>query len=425
MRSLTFVSVLLLVFLTVDVYVFQGVKALTSSFPPTTRKVLYILYWSLTAIVVGSFAGTFFFTFEKWNKIFRTILISVAIISFLTKFVFMLFLFVDDIQRGIRWVVQKISEWFRPVPAAPENALAPASDAIPRSEFLLKAGLVAASVPLVGMTWGIVSGAHDYRVRRQKLALKNLPSQFNGLKIVQLSDIHSGSFYNKTAVKGGIEMALNEKPDLIFFTGDLVNNEAVEMKNYIEVFNKLKAPLGVYSVLGNHDYGDYVNWSSMEAKRENLRNLMNIHKQMGWDLLMNEHRMLESGGDKLAIIGIENWGAKGHFPKYGKLDKAHQHTDEAAVKLLLSHDPSHWDAQVRKEYKDIDVMFSGHTHGMQFGIETKVIKWSPVQYMYEQWAGLYKDGDQHLYVNRGYGFIGFPGRVGILPEITVIELVKA
>ncbi len=274
------------------------------------------------------------------------------------------------------------------------------------------------------MTWGIVSGAHDYRVRRQKIALKNLPSQFHGLKIVQLSDIHSGSFYNKTAVKGGIELAMKEKGDVIFFTGDLVNNEASEMKNYTEIFEKLKAPLGVYSVLGNHDYGDYKAWASLEEKKENLRTLMQIHKQMGWDLLMNEHRMLEQGGEKLAILGIENWGAKGNFPKYGKMAQAHKNTDEAAVKLLLSHDPSHWDAQVRKEYKDIDIMFAGHTHGMQFGIENEVIKWSPVQYMYEQWAGLYKKEEQHLYVNRGFGFIGFPGRIGMLPEVTVIELVK-
>jgi predicted MPP superfamily phosphohydrolase len=417
MRSITFVSILILVFVSVDLYVFQGVKALTDSYSPTARKVLYFLYWTLTVVAVASFASTFLFSFEKWNRILRLIFIGVISVSFFTKFFFMFFVLIDDIQRLIRWTIQKIAGLFSNEPVS-------TGDPITRSEFLLKAGVVAATVPLVGMTWGIISGAHDYRVRRQKIVLKNLPSQFHGLKIVQLSDIHSGSFYNKTAVTGGVEMAMKEKGDIVFFTGDLVNNEASEMKNYRDIFDKIKAPLGVYSVLGNHDYGDYAQWSSPEAKIENLRVLKNIHKEMGWDLLMNEHRMLEMGGDKIAILGIENWGAKGNFPKYGKMKEAYRNTDDASVKLLLSHDPSHWDAQVRKEYKDIDIAFAGHTHGMQFGIENKFIKWSPVQYMYEQWAGLYKEGNQHLYVNRGFGFIGFPGRIGMLPEITVIELVK-
>ena len=418
MRSLTFISILILVLIAVDIYAFLGVKALTEAFAPTTKKILYFLYWSLTAIVLISFMTTFFFSFEKWDRIVRLVFITVVFVSFFTKLFFVIFVLIDDLQRLVRWVAQKISGLFSREPISTENP-------IPRSEFLLKAGVAAATVPLVGLTWGIVSGAHDYRVRRQKIALKNLPSQFHGLKIVQLSDIHSGSFYNKTAVKGGVEMAMREKADVVFFTGDLVNNEASEMKYYKDIFDKVKAPLGVYSVLGNHDYGDYAQWSSLEAKRENLQTLMRIHKEMGWDLLMNEHRMLERGGDKLAIIGIENWGAKGHFPKYGKMKEAYANTEDASVKLLLSHDPSHWDAEVRKKYKDIDIMFAGHTHGMQFGIENKYIKWSPVQYMYDQWAGLYKEDNQYLYVNRGYGFIGFPGRVGMLPEITVIELEKA
>ncbi len=417
MRSLTFVSIIILIFVSVDVYVFQGVKTLTSAYAPNTRKILHVLYWSLTLLAVVTFMAAFLVSFEKWNRLIRLVLISVLTVSFFTKFFFMFFLFIDDIQRGIRWCLQKISGLFSSEPVSVENPIS-------RSEFLVKAGVVAATVPLVGMTWGILSGAHDYRIRRHKIVLKNLPSQFHGLKIVQLSDIHSGSFYNKTAVKGGVEMAMKEKPDVVFFTGDLVNNEASEMKNYSAIFDKIKAPLGVYSVLGNHDYGDYAQWSSIEAKQENLRTLKTIHKQMGWNLLMNEHRMLERGGDKLAIIGIENWGAKGNFPKYGKMNEAYKNTDAASVKLLLSHDPSHWDAQVRQGYSDIDIMFAGHTHGMQFGIETEFLKWSPVQYMYKQWGGLYTEGNQHLYVNRGFGFIGFPGRIGMLPEITVIELVK-
>jgi hypothetical protein len=290
---------------------------------------------------------------------------------------------------------------------------------------MVQAAVVAGSIPLVGITYGILSGAHDYRVRRVTVKLPNLPKAFDGLRIAQLSDIHSGSFFNKTAVQGGVNLLLREKPDVVFFTGDLVNNVASEVQDYIPIFQKVKAPLGVYSTLGNHDYGDYVAWPSLQAKRQNLENLKHAHGLLGWDLLMNQHRMLEEGGEQLAIIGIENWGGKGNFPKYGKLDLAHQGTEAAPVKLLLSHDPSHWEAQVLPKFPDIDLMFAGHTHGMQFGVELPGLKWSPVQYMYKQWAGLYEEAGRYLYVNRGYGYLGFPGRIGILPEITIVELKKA
>jgi hypothetical protein len=274
------------------------------------------------------------------------------------------------------------------------------------------------------MGYGILSGAHDYRIRRQTVFLPKLPASFDGMRVAQLSDIHSGSFFNKTAVRGGVEMLLAEKPDIIFFTGDLVNDRAEEVKEYQDIFSEVKAPLGVYSTLGNHDYGDYFDWPSAEAKRRNLQDLIKVHKQMGWDILMNENRLLKQGSDQLAVLGIENWGTRG-FAKYGRLDLAHQGTEEAAVKLLLSHDPSHWDAQVRPYYPDIDLMFAGHTHGMQFGIEVGNFQWSPVQYFYKQWAGLYQEDDQYLYVNRGYGYLVFPGRIGMPPEITILELKKA
>jgi predicted MPP superfamily phosphohydrolase len=218
-------------------------------------------------------------------------------------------------------------------------------------------------------------------------------------------------------------MILAENPDLILFTGDLVNDRADEMTDYMDVFSRLKAPMGVYSTLGNHDYGDYVNWPSPEAKVQNLEALKQVHSRLGWRLLMNEHVPLERNGHKIALLGIENWGAKGRFPKYGRMDLAYPGTEQYPFKILMSHDPSHWDAEVRVKYPDIDLMLAGHTHGMQFGVELPHFKWSPVQWMYKQWAGLYSEGSQHLYVNRGFGFIGYPGRVGILPEITVIELV--
>jgi predicted MPP superfamily phosphohydrolase len=271
---------------------------------------------------------------------------------------------------------------------------------------------------------GILTGAHDYRVHRHIIKLPNLPKSFHGIRIGQLSDIHSGSFFNKTAVKGGVEMLLGEKPDIVFFTGDLVNNVAEEVKDYIDIFGKVAAPLGVYSTLGNHDYGEYVSWDSAGAKRKNLKNLMEAHKIMGWNLLMNEHKILQESGESIAVLGVENYG-KGRFPKYGQLEKAYRGTEEIPVKLLLSHDPSHWDLEVRPSFPDINLMFAGHTHGMQFGIEIGSFKWSPAQYMYPQWAGLYQQDKQYLYVNRGFGYLGYPGRIGILPEITIIELQSA
>lgn len=218
-------------------------------------------------------------------------------------------------------------------------------------------------------------------------------------------------------------MLLREKSDIIFFTGDLVNNTADELNDYFDVFNKVKAPLGVYTTLGNHDYGDYVHWASPGAKQKNHQAMCVAHQQLGWHLLMNEHKIIAQGSDQLAVIGVENWGA-GSFSKYGRLDQAYCGTEDAPVKLLLSHDPSHWDAQIRPHYPDVDITFSGHTHGGQLGIEVGSLKWSPVQYLYKQWAGLYREGTQYLYVNRGYGYIGYPGRIGILPEITIMELEK-
>jgi predicted MPP superfamily phosphohydrolase len=218
-------------------------------------------------------------------------------------------------------------------------------------------------------------------------------------------------------------MLMKEKPEVIFFTGDLVNNETKEVKDYFDTFNKLRAPLGVFSITGNHDYGDYKHWETKESKQQNFKDLIEAHRLLGYDLLLNEHRFIEMGGDKLAIIGIENWGTR--FQKYGKMDIAHAGTDEAAVKLLLSHDPTHWDAQVRPMYKDIDATFAGHTHGFQFGVEIPGFRWSPVQYVYNQWGGLYQEGDQYLYVNRGFGYLGYPGRVGMPPELTVFELKRA
>jgi len=334
---------------------------------------------------------------------------------YFSKIFGILFVVADDVQRGVRWVAGFFSRTgTEPLPGA----------AISRSAFLSKAALVATAVPLGTMAFGIVSGAHDYRVRHVRVPLRNLPRAFHGVRAVQISDLHTGSFWNKTAVQGGVKMILDQKPDLIFFTGDLVNNETAEVKEYLPVFNKLRAPLGIFSVTGNHDYGDYRAWDSPEAKQKNFQDLIAAHHHLGFRLLMNTHQVIEIEGEKLAIIGNENWGA-GRFAKYGKLAQAVDQSPEGAVKILLSHDPSHWDAQVRPSFPDIDLTLSGHTHGFQFGVEVGSFKWSPSQYVYKQWAGLYTEGHQHLYVNRGFGYIGYPGRIGIPPEITVLELVRA
>jgi predicted MPP superfamily phosphohydrolase len=420
MTILLFVAALILI----DWYVINAVRHWHAALPSTFRKTALILLGGLSIGAIASVILLFVVPTSN-TPIIRNFLLVIFFTNVLVKAFMAIFLFLDDLVRLGKWVISQFSSQ-KPQPSAVPGS----QPSIPRSEFLVKTALVAGAIPLVSIGYGILSGAHDYRVRRVKLALKNLPKSFDGLQIAQISDIHSGSFFNKTAVKGGVEMLLNQKPDLVFFTGDLVNNTAAEVKDYFDVFNKVKAPLGVYSVLGNHDYGDYANWDSPEAKRKNLQTLKEAHRLLGWDLLLDEHRSLKQGGDQIAIIGNENWGTK--FQQYGHLDKAYQGTanGDYPVKLLLSHDPTHWDAQVRPGYPDIDVTFSGHTHGAQFGVNIGSFHWSPVQYVYKQWAGLYEEKNdqgntQYLYVNRGYGYIGFPGRIGMPPEITLFELKRA
>lgn len=402
------------IFLLIDYYVFQGILVITRNWSGNWKPVLRYGFWIPTLIGILGLLWWAFGDPYRYSAAFRNWVITGLVAMYFSKLFAVLILFLDDLQRGIRWVAGLFASERSGLPG----------ESIPRSEFLAKTALIAASVPFGAMAYGIISGAHDYRVRKQTVRLPGLPKAFDGIRIAQLSDIHSGSFFNKTAVRGGVQMALAEKPDVIFFTGDLVNNEASEVKDYLDVFNKLKAPHGVFSVTGNHDYGDYHRWPGQREKQQNFKDLIEAHRLMGFDLLMNEHRFLEIGGDRIAIIGIENWGG-GRFAKYGKLDQAYKGTEDSPVKLLLSHDPSHWDAQVRPLFPDIDLMFSGHTHGFQFGVEIGNIKWSPSQYAYKQWAGLHQEGSQYLYVNRGFGYLGYPGRVGMPPEITIIELKRS
>ena len=399
--------------LLIDIYIYQGFKVLIAHQSPTTQKVLKIIFWlvTITSLVLVWFSGG---RTDGKHKNLPIIARSFFIVQYAPKFFSLFFLIVDDIIRLGKWIYRFFVK--------PAQEIVEKTGGIPRSEFLMTAGAVTAATLIGGFSYGIAKGAHNYTIRRKKIVLKNLPKAFHGLKIVQLSDIHSGSFWNKRAVVGGVEMALNEKPDVILFTGDLVNDVATEMRDYKPVFEKLTAPLGVYSVLGNHDYGDYVPWRDFISKQQNLNDLKRVQAEMGWQSLLNQTATLKVDNEVLDIVGIENWSNKGRFPKYGDLALALKDTEPEVAKILLSHDPSHWRAQVLKDYPQIGLMLAGHTHGMQFGVEIPGLKWSPVQYMYPEWADLYTEGDQHLYVNRGFGYLGFPGRVGITPEITVIEL---
>ncbi|HEX5169915.1 MAG TPA: metallophosphoesterase [Cyclobacteriaceae bacterium] len=410
-KVLIAVVVGLLVFF-IDIGFLQLVKPFLDKLSSYIKKAALASLWLITVWTLGTL-----FTYYLADRLnihagVNQWVMTILMIIYFTKTVSLIVLLLSDIYMGLRKVIRSAR-----TSRKPESE----GKAISRSQFIRKAALAAGGVPLSVSVFGISRGAYDYCVKRRTIYLPNLPKSFDGIRIGHISDIHCNPGYFKVAVQGGVDLLMAEKTDVIFFTGDLVNYRTDEVKEYIGIFDKVRAPLGVYSVTGNHDYGSYISWPSEEAKRKNFRDFLIAHKELGYDLLMNEHRFLEQGGDKIAIIGIENWG-KGRFPKFGKLDVAHEGTDEAAVKLLLSHDPSHWDLQVRPDYKDIDVMFAGHTHGFQMGIEVGNIKWSPAQYSYKQWADLYREGNQYLYVNRGYGCIGFLGRIGMPPEITIIEL---
>jgi predicted MPP superfamily phosphohydrolase len=413
MNKMYFVPFLSLIIFAIDYYVWQAFRTATLHSSAQIQLFTRNAYWGFTGLIITGIWAYNFMPLHFWKNEIRITFMALVMISIITKLFIILFLLIEDITRIIRWSFQNVKMRISPDEYAPGN--------ISRNEFLSKAALAVGAVPAATFAFGIISGAHDYRVEKISLKIPNLPKAFKGMRIAQISDIHTGSFFNKTAVKGGVEMMMREKADVIFFTGDLVNNEAKEVKDYFEIFSKLKAPLGVFSTLGNHDYGDYVRWNSPAAKKQNLKDLMKAHELMGYDLLMDEHRFIEESGEKLAIIGVQNIGV-GRFPWYGNLGKAYAGTEEAPTKLLLSHDPSHWNAEVTQKFKDIDVAFAGHTHGSQFGVKIGNFKWSPAQYIYKQWAGLYKEGEQQIYVNRGYGYLGYPGRVGMPPEITVFTL---
>ena len=409
-RFLLFIAIWLLV----DLYVFQAMK--TAFTGPKAVYVTYA-YWlfdivlMLIILYVGA-SGKFAGGPPKGGSY----IMGLAILSLAPKIVVTPFLLIEDIVRLIQGGYVGIQKMRHATGSEDLHIWE-------RRKFVSQIALGLAAIPFVGTAWGMIKGKYDYRVHKVKIAFKDLPDAFHGFTITQLSDIHSGSLDDVAAVKRGIDLANAQKSDMLVFTGDLVNNVATEMDPWIDHFSQLDAPHGKFSILGNHDYGDYVQWPSEAAKEKNLQDLKEVHGKIGFRLLLNESVHLEKNGEKIALIGVENWGKRG-FVKHGDLDKAIAPIEDSMFKVLLSHDPSHWEAVTVPHAKKVHLTLAGHTHGMQFGIEIPGIKWSPVKYIYPQWAGLYPKEGQYIYVNRGFGFLGFPGRVGILPEITVIELVK-
>lgn len=392
----------------IDLYAFQAVRTAFRS-----NIVTHWAYWIFSVVVYASLLYLLVvFDRDKGphNDSFQYIM-ALLILSLVPKLILILFMFGEDIWRVFSGGARKIA-------GSPGDFLAS------RRQFVSQTALILAAIPFAGIIHGVIRGRYNYRVVQQTLSFKDLPEEFDGFRITHISDIHSGSFDNPNKIRHGVDLINEQQSDIILFTGDLVNSRASEMEPWVDMFSQLKAPMGKFSVLGNHDYGDYVDWESPQAKQENMEQLYGIHQRLGFNLLRNESVHLEKGNASIDLIGVENWGTGG-FVQHGDLDRATKALDEDSFKVLMSHDPSHFDAVVKRFSKFIHLTLSGHTHGMQFGIEIPgFLKWSPVKYRYPKWAGLYKDLGRMLYVNRGFGFLAFPGRVGIWPEVTVITLKK-
>lgn len=415
-----FFIVFLALTLILDTYFYYGIKSVVNK--SKYAQIIKIIYWTASGILIFSYTSAIVFWFLKIqiNGSLRIILQAVTFCLLVPKLLSISFFIIDDFIRFIRWGFSMFQK-----PVSTENN----DSGISRLKFLQLTGLSFFGLFFGLFTYGVLRGGFNYKIRKQKVVLPKLPKGMNGLKIVQISDLHLGSFLSTRPIKEAVKMINNLNADFIFFTGDLVNNISEEAVDFIPELKKITAKQGVYSVLGNHDYGDYYydkeSPDFAKNKQHNLDLMKKIQSECGWNLMMDENVIFESEGDELAIIGIQNWAGTKAFARYGDLYKAYKGAENAKVKLLLSHDPSHWEVQVKKEFKDIDLMFSGHTHGMQFGVEIPGIKWSPAKYVYKHWAGMYQDGNQSLYVNRGLGFIGYPGRVGISPEITLVELTNS
>lgn len=403
----------------IEYYFFQALKNI---FEKHYRIIVYTqIFWN--AMIIAIVLTLIFYKPHQWNDVF-TLLISIISIIEISKLFGSIFMLIDDIRRGILLILSSMH-----IITKHSNHSMLSTN---RANFFSQISVLFTFIPLIGFIYGMWRGAYKYKIHTVHLYFPELPKSFDGLKIVQISDWHLGSFFNTRPAERILELVMNEQADIIVFTGDLINNIVEEAIPYTHILSQLKAPLGVYSILGNHDYGDYIQWPNNQEKQKNLQRLIKLQKSVGWNILLNEHKIIEKNGEQIALIGVENWSGNLHFPKYGKLDVAHKGTEHIPFKILMSHDPSHWDLEVSKYYPDIALTLSGHTHGFQFGIEQWGLKVSPVKWVYKHWAGLYCKSSslnntkttQYLYVNRGIGFIGYPGRLGIWPEITVIHLNK-
>ncbi|MGB5847649.1 MAG: metallophosphoesterase [Ignavibacteriaceae bacterium] len=407
------------IILAIDFYAYSGVKKLSNKYSQKKKRIIFCLFWIVPSLLI---AGLIIFSIFNRSIDPSNVLVYFHYISgtfilfYIPKLVFIIFNLVDDLIQLGKWLYKKINRTTK----SDKNKDEPIS----RKQFLTRTGIVIAGLPFLSIAYGIKWGKFNYTTRNFSLSFSNLPASFNGLRIVQISDFHIGSFLNSVdEVEIAVELINEQHADLLLFTGDFVNNLSSEMNKFIPILNKLRAKIGKYSILGNHDYGEYVPWDSLEEKRQNLDRLVKIQEDLGFRMLLNESHKVEIDREKIELVGVENWGLP-PFPQYGDLNKALSTVEDSSFKILLSHDPTHWDEQVL-EKTNIDLTLSGHTHGAQFGIEIPGWRWSPVNMRYKRWGGLYTEGKQSLYVNTGIGFIGFPGRVGMPPEITVIELKKS
>ena len=411
-RVIFFIIVLLLI-LGIEVYTYYG---LNTAFPHSRKRIIAHIIDAMSIVLIIAGIVSLLIVFVGGNAsmgYWSNVLIGIMFTLVITKIVFVSSLFLGDSFRFVKYCIQKISIWFS-INSEPIEIEG-------RRKFIAQIGLGIAAIPFTGFLYGILKGKYDFKIHKQSLTFADLPIKFDGLKIVQISDFHSGSFDNIDAVARGVKMMQDQKPDLILFTGDLVNNLAEEIEPYKHLLKDLYAPMGKFAVLGNHDYGEYVNWNSEEDKIQNTE-LIKLHlADMGFSVLNNQRISLRRNEEQIQIVGVENWG-KPPFPAYGDLNKALKGIKNDDFTILMSHDPDHWEEKTLPHPKNINLTFSGHTHGMQMGIEIPGIKWSPVKYRYNKWAGLYEENGQYLYVNRGFGYLGYPGRIGIWPEITVLEL---
>ena len=399
----------ILILIVLQWYSLQAVKTLTS------QKWIWVCYFAAVVLIIGNLVVH---TLVLERSVIMEPRLMYAIGFFISLFVFQMIITLILLSEDVFRIPQTIYAYFSKFPGQTEFAPA-------RRAFVSKLAIGIASIPLVSLLYGMYHGKYNYKVLKYTLTFDDLPEAFDGFTLTQISDLHSGSFDNVEKVNYGIDLVNQQNSDVIFFTGDLVNNKTAEVLPWMEHFSKLSAPYGVYSVLGNHDYGDYTQWNTNDEKSNNFRTLCDVQKEMGWDLLLNESRFIEKSGERIALVGVENWGMGG-FKRAGDLNKSLAQVSDSDFKILLSHDPSHWEAEVLPHPYKIHLTLSGHTHGMQFGIDIPGwFKWSPVQWRYKQWAGLYEQNQQHINVNRGFGFLAYPGRVGMWPEISVITLKRA